>query len=158
MAISVPNREAFERRLQHGIKMGMEEIADDIYYYIQEHAHAAGEDIDPAAGYYLDKRMPYFLGELKNSMVIEKVGDEIRIKFPKEYASFIEEGRSITVEQARILDPKFKDWEKAKGLHLSSKQIIGAPHPFIEPSIEYVMQMAPAIMVGALESAFKSNI
>lgn len=173
MEITVPDQAAFKRRLDAGIEAGMKEIADAVYDQIILDSHDAGDlgslqtdlegDLIPYVNptYYLDKKMPYFMGQLKVGMKVEKIENGYAVKFP-DYAGFIDEGREITVAEARTEDPKFREWEMAKGFvgkhKFSDYARIGRAHPFMEATIDKVMQMAPALMQLAIENSFKSNL
>lgn len=162
MPIVVPV-DQFDARLKAGIERGLHDIAEAIYDYIKNNAwaYAPGEENNEAAlagTYYLDKKMPFFLGNLKESMIVEKIEDGYAVRFPMDYASDIEEGREITVAEARVMDPLFKDWEKSKGLHLHPATKIGKAHPFMAPAVEYAMGMAPGIMASAIKVSLQGNV
>ena len=119
-------------------------IGEAIENEIRIHAHefARARTAGELAQYYGDDRMPYYSGDLLNSLRVESTPDGSKVSMLW-YAGEIEEG-NLRVEILGEEGDRLSDWfafqRGRRANRLGDQVTVGAPHPFVEPAIMHVLE------------------
>lgn len=134
-----------------------EAIENEIRIHAHEFARArtAGE----LAQYYDDGRMPYYSGDLLNSLRVESTPDGSKVSMLW-YAGEIEEG-NLRVEILGEEGDRLSDWfafqRGRRANRLGDQVTVGAPHPFVEPAILHVLEYQLRDIARDAFTIFKSR-